>query len=205
MPLVVAGEVVAVSNAERPDTLPQIATVAVREQFRGPAVTTIELNSGSTSCARPLALGESYLIYAFPTSDGRWMMPACGRSGHSFTPEDLTYARLPIAQKGPSRILGMVRGPVLKQGSTSATEPVKGARVTASDGRRRYATVTADDGRYQLNAPSGVALTVRFEDPSGRMSFGGERTVTIAGPHACAMANGYGQSIYPRSSLAPAR
>ena len=178
-----------------PDWGPRRVRFAISEAFRGTDAREVELYSqggGSAACDYSFRVGEEYLVYARPRSDGvGWITSTCSRTrALRHAAEDLGYLRLPDNRKPPGHIEGRVSRHVydLSQRKPGENVAVPGVPVIVTGGRTRLQSKTDGEGRYSVPAEPGYAYQVRFGPVEG-LSIRASQQVSLSHPRACAVVN----------------
>ena len=130
----------------------------VTERFHGSVGAEVDVLTDVTgSCAFGFEYAVPYVVYAYRRADGQLTTGLCSPTHRVASDKgDLAYLR--AAAQAPVPTHGTIEG---KAVIARLDVPLKGIRVVARAGNRRYETTTARDGSYALAIPPG-SYRVRY-------------------------------------------
>jgi carboxypeptidase family protein len=156
--------------------------LAVIEAFGGLQLSQVTLVQSGSDCDYPFRMGESYVVYAYRSSDGQLATSICARTRPvADATDDLTYLRslATIAPGTPARVAGRVQTGTQREG----VRPLPGVVVTATGEGRTVSARTDARGEFEL---TGLALgkhEILATAPAGYQSIA--RTVDLHDPRGC--------------------
>lgn len=193
-PVVFAGTVIQVDRA--PGAFgPRRVRFRITEAFRGTEKGEMDIHlrgGGGPSCDPPFRMGESWLVYANSRGEGGagWTTSTCSRTRLlRQAAEDVSYLRLPDAQKPPGHIAGRVTRHAydFSQRRGGESVPVAGVPVILTNRMGRRETKTDRDGRYSIPVELRDAYQVEFGRVEGLVIRAPVRELRLPHDRACAV------------------
>jgi hypothetical protein len=143
-----------------------------------------------SSCDFQFKEGETYLVFARRTTDGRWTTSECdGTRPLSEATEHLAYLEsIPELEAG-GQIYGTVERTVADRARPheAVAKPVANVTVVATAGSQRFTTTTDAEGKYEMRVPAGV-YTIRPIVPDTVRVYRDRQTHLVAA-RGCALTN----------------
>lgn len=143
-----------------------------------------------SSCDFNFKEGETYLVFARRTADGRWTTSVCGGTKPlSEASEEIAYLESIPQLERDGRIYGTVertaRSP--EQPHDVVAQPVANLTIVASAGSQRFTTATDADGKFEMRVPPGE-YAVRPVVPNTIRVYRDRETHVVAS-RGCALTN----------------
>ena len=150
---------VAISESIRDKTYTAYERVfqfTVTERLKGLKTSTIEISVGriDSTCYGGFAVGESYLVYAFGSSDSSLKTGVCARGNHlSYAADDLHYIRELLKGVPEPRFYGSVirvDSDLVSPKSDTRVTPLKGIKILIEGKEKTFEAVTDAQGLFSL-------------------------------------------------------
>jgi hypothetical protein len=166
----------------------RLAIVQVTESFRGAIRGRDVTLVIRPVCSYRFKTGQSYLIFAVRTEDGRLTVSVCSRTiPLERAGADLEYARAAVRGAAPP---GTIVGEVREDGDGRVPgRPLPRVAVTAASAAASYAATTDEHGRYTIAPGQAGAFTIAAALPDGRYSPQSPRSIELVHPLACVRAD----------------
>jgi hypothetical protein len=134
-----------------------VVSLSVETLYRGSIGRSVITEQGiAASCRYVYQKGKRYLIYAYYDSQNKIEANLCTRIREvAYADEDLAYIRSLSQGVNRSSLLGKV----------SDDNPLKGVKVEAEGGGKKYKTVTDDEGRFAIKLKKPGKYKVRAFGP----------------------------------------
>lgn len=158
----------------------------VLEGFSGVDGATVDIATGmgGGDCGFDFEVGKSYFVYARRMEDGSLSTSICSRTRSlDQAAADLDHARRVASGAPRVTLFGQVEH-VRRTGMDlpPSREGLKGIRITAEGpGGERFATVSDEDGRFEIRERLSGPLTVRAVLPEGLSPAASQEVVVPAG------------------------
>ncbi len=153
------GTVTSITPAFADSASTAISTESIRfsieQSYRGITGNEVELINYMTSCDYSFRLGGQYFVYAYRSpTDNSLATSFCTRTTElSSANEDIAYARSVSNSISEQSVSGIVH--------INESTPVRGVRILARRGTRRYRALTDNGGRFNLVVAEPGSYTVQ--------------------------------------------
>ena len=161
-----------------------------QQQIDNAAAHAGDVGYAGSSCDFNFKEGETYLVFARRTADGRWTTSICdGTRPLSEAADQVAYLES-IPQLHPDgRIYGTVERTVAdrERPHEAVAEPVPNLTVAAMVGTQRFTAITNAEGKFEIRVPPGE-YTVRPIVPDTMRVYRDRETHVVAA-RGCALTN----------------
>ena len=173
-------------NREEVDWTPVVVSFAVLQPFLGVEGAEVEVATGrgGGDCGYTFRKGETYLVYASRSADGKQLLTGiCSRTRSvSNASEDLEFLR-GLGARGPGVTIDVKverSRHSVKEGNSTPTGGLADARLTFEGAGESREVRTDSEGRARLSGLKPGTYKIRLTPPEGLTTYKEEQELTVA-------------------------